>query len=94
MLAHRLRRWSNVKTTSCILFAGYIPIVCVNEQWRSQECTVTIAPSPAQVFYPYSAGIAFNRQNLTSTDAGIDISRQNLTSVDVRSWRLKSNPAL
>ena len=26
--------------------------------------------------------------------AGIDFSRQNLTSVDVRFWRLKSIPAL
>ena len=26
--------------------------------------------------------------------AGIDFSRQNLTSVDVRFWRLKSTPAL
>ena len=43
-----------------------------------------------QVLNPYSAGIDFSRQNLTS----IDFSRQNLTSIDVRFWRLKSTPAL
>ena len=37
---------------------------------------------------PYSTGIDFSRQNLTS----VDFSRQNLTSVDVRFWRLKSIP--
>ena len=32
--------------------------------------------------------------NLNPYSAGIDFSRQNLTSVDVRFWRLKSIPAL
>ena len=32
--------------------------------------------------------------NINPDSAGIDFSRQNLTSVDVRSWRLKSTPAL
>ena len=31
---------------------------------------------------------------LNPYSAGIDFSRQNLTSVDVRFWRLKSIPAL
>ena len=32
--------------------------------------------------------------NINPYSAGIDFSRQNLTSVDVRIWRLKSIPAL
>ena len=46
----------------------------------------------ASPFIPYSTGIDFRRQNLTSVD-GIDFGRQNQTSVDVRFWRLKSIPA-
>ena len=33
-------------------------------------------------------------QRFNPYSAGIDFSRQNLTSVDVRFWRLKSLPAL
>ena len=33
-------------------------------------------------------------ENINPYSAGIDFSRQNLTSVDVRFWRLKSTPAL
>ena len=41
------------------------------------------------MFNPYSAGIEFSRQSLTSVDvrsyrAGVNSSRQNLMSVDVR----------
>ena len=43
--------------------------------WNTQQLTVDLC-----VINPYSAGI--------------DFSRQNLTSVDVRFWRLKSTPAL
>ena len=34
------------------------------------------------------------KYNVNPYSAGIDFRRQNLTSVDVRFWRLKSNPAL
>ena len=36
----------------------------------------------------------FQRYKDWPYSAGIDFSRQNLTSVDVRFWRLKSIPAL
>ena len=37
---------------------------------------------------------SMHREKPNPYSAGIDFSRQNLTSVDVRFWRLKSIPAL
>ena len=42
----------------------------------------------------YISNLLGTRRDFSPYSAGIDFSRQNLTSVDVRFWRLKSISAL
>ena len=65
--------WANAESTS--LFS-----ICNHHKCPLHLNTCVMGLRPSEIFYPFSAGIDFIRQNLASTD--------------VRFWRLKSIPAL